>query len=373
MSNAAATRSDPAPMNATTDDSWFSRTLLNWFDRNGLHDLPWQDPRTPYRVWIAELMLQQTQVQVVIPYFQRFVQRFPHIDALAAAALDTVMPYWAGLGYYARARHAHRAAQLCVDHHDGDLPSDFAALCALPGIGRSTAGAILAQAWNQRFPILDGNVKRLFCRFDGLAGYPGQSAVNHRLWERATQRVQAPPAHRIADYTQAQMDFGATVCTRHRPLCSTCPFTSRCVAYRSAMVDSLPSRKPSKQLPTRSAVAVVTRNPNGEILLQRRPQSGIWASLWTLPQSDSTTALRQWCKAHLSKTRWKAAEQLTRIEHAFSHYRLSLDVWVIPSNGLLSHLCDTPDFRWVAPCQSAEIALPAPIRKLFSTICHAQP
>ena len=195
----------------------FSARLLAWFDRHGRHDLPWQHPRTPYRVWLSEIMLQQTQVATVIPYFLRFIERFPTLPELAAASTDDVMAHWAGLGYYSRARNLHAAARLCVQRHGGDLPRDLEALMALPGIGRSTAGAILTQAWGDRFPILDGNVKRVLCRLSGIDGWPGLPKVEKQLWGIAETLL---PAARLADYTQAQMDFGATLCPRSDPACA---------------------------------------------------------------------------------------------------------------------------------------------------------
>ena len=201
----------------------FSARLLAWFDHHGRHDLPWQHPRTPYRVWLSEIMLQQTQVATVIPYFLRFIERFPTLPDLAAASTDDVMAHWAGLGYYARARNLHAAAKACVKGHGGELPRDIEALHALPGIGRSTAGAILSQAWNDRFAILDGNVKRVLARFHGIAGWPGLPAVEKQLWALAEQHLRDVPDGRQADYTQAQMDFGATLCTRAVPACAICP------------------------------------------------------------------------------------------------------------------------------------------------------
>ena len=242
----------------------YTARLLAWFDRHGRHDLPWQHPRTPYRVWLSEIMLQQTQVATVIPYFLRFIERFPTLPDLAAASTDDVMAHWAGLGYYARARNLHAAAKACVNAHDGELPRDIEALHALPGIGRSTAGAILSQAWNDRFAILDGNVKRVLARFHGIAGWPGLPAVEKQLWALAEQHLRDVPDGRQADYTQAQMDFGATLCTRARPACAVCPLQDDCVARREGLVDALPTSKPSKQLPEREATALWLENPAGD-------------------------------------------------------------------------------------------------------------
>ncbi|HKN79229.1 MAG TPA: A/G-specific adenine glycosylase, partial [Lysobacter sp.] len=242
----------------------FADTLLAWFDVSGRHDLPWQHPRTPYRVWLSEVMLQQTQVRVVIPYFERFVAAMPDVRALAAASLDEVTALWSGLGYYARARNLHAAAKACVEHHDGDLPRDLAALMALPGIGRSTAGAILSQAWGDRFPILDGNVKRVLARVHGIEGWPGLPAIEKRMW--AIAEAQLPDA-RMADYTQAQMDFGATLCTRADPACVLCPLQSACVALREGRVDELPTPKPGKPLPERRALMLWIEDAAGNVLM----------------------------------------------------------------------------------------------------------
>ena len=232
------------------NDADIAHRLLAWFDRHGRHDLPWQHPRTPYRVWLSEIMLQQTQVSVVVGYFGRFVDALPDLPALARAPQDTVLALWSGLGYYARARNLHAAAKRCVEQHGGDLPRDLDALVALPGIGRSTAGAILSQAWNEPAPILDGNVKRVLCRVFGIDGWPGLPAVEKRLWAIAERLL---PQTRLADWTQAQMDFGATLCTRANPACAICPLQDVCVARREGRIAELPAPKPGKALPRREA------------------------------------------------------------------------------------------------------------------------
>lgn len=342
----------------------FATRLLTWFDQHGRHDLPWQHPRTPYRVWLSEIMLQQTQVATVIPYFLRFVERFPGLPELAAASTDEVMAHWAGLGYYARARNLHAAAKACVAAHGGELPRDFDALHALPGIGRSTAGAILAQAWNDRFPILDGNVKRVLARYHGIAGYPGLPAVEKSLWTLAAQHADAVPAGRLADYTQAQMDFGATLCTRARPACVLCPLQDDCVARRDGLTDALPTPKPSKQLPEREASALLLENAAGELLLQRRPPTGIWASLWTLPQADTDAGLREWFAREIDGD-YDAAEPLPLIVHTFSHYRLYLQPLRLRKVAARAAVRDNADLRWVARADLGALGLPAPIRKLL--------
>ncbi|MEL1263806.1 A/G-specific adenine glycosylase [Pseudoxanthomonas putridarboris] len=350
-------------MKAATTDT-FAHRLLAWFDVSGRHDLPWQHPRTPYRVWLSEIMLQQTQVATVIPYFQRFVERFPTLPDLAAASTDDVMAHWAGLGYYARARNLHAAAKACVAHHGGELPRDFDALHALPGIGRSTAGAILAQAWDDRFPILDGNVKRVLTRYHGIGGWPGLPAVEKQLWALAHAHVEHVPAGRLADYTQAQMDFGATLCTRARPACVLCPVNEDCVARREGLTEALPTPKPGKPLPEREAVALLLENTAGELLLQRRPPTGIWASLWTLPQADTDAGMRDWFAQEIAGD-YDNAEELPLIVHTFSHYRLHLQPLRVRKVALRDTVRDNDDLRWVARTDLATLGLPAPIRKLL--------
>ncbi|MNK42297.1 A/G-specific adenine glycosylase [compost metagenome] len=352
------TARDPAP----TDDAFVAR-LLPWFDGHGRHDLPWQHPRSPYRVWLSEIMLQQTQVSTVIPYFLAFLRVFPTLPDLAAASNDAVMAQWAGLGYYARARNLHAAAQRCVAEHGGTLPRDVEALNALPGIGRSTAAAILSQAWNDRFAILDGNVKRVLTRYHGIEGFPGLPAVEKVLWALADAHVQHVPDARLADYTQAQMDLGATVCTRSRPACVICPLQEECVARREGRIDDLPTPKPAKALPEREATALLLRDGQGRVLLQKRPDTGIWAQLWTLPQADSGSDLQDWFDAHVDGS-LDDADALPVLEHTFSHYRLHLQVLVQRVHGLRQ---EHPGLRWVAAADLPSLGLPAPIRKLLAS------
>jgi len=339
----------------------FAPRLLRWFDVNGRHDLPWQHPRTPYRVWLSEIMLQQTQVKTVIPYFERFVAALPTLPALAAAPRDEVMALWSGLGYYARARNLQAAAQRCVELHDGDLPRDLDALTALPGIGRSTAAAILSQAWGDRHAILDGNVKRVLTRFHGIDGYPGTPAVEKQLWSLAESHL---PSARMADYTQAQMDLGATLCTRSDPACVLCPLQDDCIARRDGRIAELPTPKPGKAVPQKYACVLWLENARGEILLHRRPPSGIWASLWTLPQADDAVALQQWF-AQQSHDDFAAAESLPAIDHAFSHYKLRLQPLRLRGIALRERVGDNDDLRWVGRGEFAALGIPAPIRKLL--------
>jgi A/G-specific adenine glycosylase len=340
--------------------SAFAQTLLAWFDRDGRHDLPWQHPRTPYRVWLAEIMLQQTQVQTVIPYYARFLAALPTLPDLAAADGDRVLALWSGLGYYARARNLHKAAQLCVERHGGELPQDFAALAALPGIGRSTAGAILAQAHGLRFPILDGNVKRTLTRMHGIAGWPGAGAVEKALWRIAEDHL---PHERLADYTQAIMDFGATLCTRHDPACVLCPLQDDCVARREGRVEQLPEAKPGKPLPERRTLMLLLHDDAGRVLLMRRPPAGVWAGLWSLPEVDGHDAARAFVVRH-AHADFDAGEALPLIEHQFSHYRLHIEPlrWRVSAALFVG---DNDDLRWQPADRLDEVGLPAPVRKLL--------
>ena len=268
------------PVTADPTDP-FARALLAWFDQHGRHDLPWQTDPTPYRVWVSEVMLQQTRVPTVLRYFPGFMERFPDVAVLAEAPLDDVLHLWSGLGYYARARNLHRAASVVRDAHDGRMPDQREALEALPGIGRSTAGAILALAHGQRHAILDGNVKRVLARYHLVEGWPGRSAVLDRLWGLAESHT---PRRRVAAYTQAIMDLGATVCTRSRPLCRACPLAESCGALSHGRTAELPSPRPKPTLPERTTAFLILRDSHGRVLLERRPPSGVWGGLWSFPE-----------------------------------------------------------------------------------------
>ncbi len=340
--------------------------LLAWFDRHGRHDLPWQHPREVYRVWLSEVMLQQTQVRTVIPYFERFVSALPDLAALAAAPLDTVLALWSGLGYYSRARNLHRCAQLCMEHHGGDLPRDIAALADLPGIGRSTAAAILAQVHGDRHAILDGNVRRVLARFHGVHGWPGSAAVQQRLWELADAHT---PARRTADYTQAIMDLGATVCTRAKPRCTTCPLAHACVALREGVVAMLPTPKPVRAIPERTTTMLVVHDAAGRFLLERRPPTGVWAGLWSLPECAGAGAIED----ELARRHARIAGPCTRLpelRHAFSHYRLRITPVRLRATHAARAIGDGDALRWAAPAELAGIGLPAPVRKLLESLAE---
>ena len=348
----------PAPGLA---DGEIAARLLAWFDRHGRVDLPWQHPRTPYRVWLSEIMLQQTQVSVVTGYFNRFVSALPDLPALARASQDEVLALWSGLGYYARARNLHATAKLCVERQGGDLPRDLDALIALPGIGRSTAGAILTQAWNDRAPILDGNVKRVLCRLFGIEGWPGTPTIEKKLWSIAATLL---PEARLADWTQAQMDFGATLCTRTSPACAICPLQDVCVARREGRIAELPAAKPGKPLPQRETRMLIAEDPEGRVLLWRRPPTGIWASLWSLPQHENLEEAQAWFQRHLDGD-LASARALPALDHGFTHFRLRIHPRLIAVNGTRAAIGDNADLRWASRAELAAIGLPAPVRKLL--------
>lgn len=340
--------------------------LLAWHDRHGRHDLPWQHPRSAYRVWLSEIMLQQTRVATVIPYFERFMQALPSLADLAAAHEDRVLALWSGLGYYRRARFVHQAARICVDRHDGRLPRDFDALLALPGIGRSTAGAILAQAHGLRFAILDGNVKRVLTRYHGVHGHPGRSAVEKALWKLAEQHT---PDQRVDDYTQAIMDLGATVCTRAKPACGSCPLADHCVALRDGLTDHLPERKPAKKLPRRRTVMLILRDDDGRILLERRGPQGVWSGLWSLPECNDNEAVS--AASGLADT--GRPQTLRTFTHTFSHYHL--EITPVLFSGATRHpaIADNADSRWCTRDDLADLGLPSPVRTLLETTMPAVP
>ncbi len=300
---------------------WFATQLLNWFDHHGRHDLPWQKPIEPYRVWISEIMLQQTQVATVIPYFERFVERFPNVESLATAPVDEVLHLWTGLGYYARARNLHKAAVQIVQDFDAVLPQTLEQLESLPGIGRSTAGAIRAIGHAKRAAILDANVKRVLTRFHAISGYPGTTTVANTLWALSESHT---PHKRLPDYTQAIMDLGATLCVRKLPVCGACPLHKQCRAFASAMVDQYPEAKPAKIKPERSCRMFVLQNSLGECFLEQRPAEGIWGGLWSPPQRDADYSDLQMLDELNLTSRCPSARQPV-FRHTFTHYHLDIE------------------------------------------------
>jgi len=345
----------------------FDNRLLDWFDKHGRKDLPWQLAITPYRVWVSEIMLQQTQVTTVIPYFERFIGRFPDISALANARQDDVLHLWTGLGYYARGRNLHKAAQLIQDTYEGKFPLDIEAVTALPGIGRSTAGAILSLCADQRHPILDGNVKRVLARYHAIDGWPGKPSVEKQLWQLANQHT--PHKHNAA-YTQAVMDFGATLCRRRKPLCSTCPLKSDCQALAQGRQTELPTSRPKKNIPTRKVAMLLLKNEQQQVLLQQRPPSGIWGGLWSLPELEAgsdTTHIQQWCERELGCK--VQIEQFAKpLRHTFSHFHLHIEPIVAQTSANANGVRDADATVWYNPAIPDARGLAAPVKNLLQTL-----
>jgi A/G-specific adenine glycosylase len=338
--------------------------LLAWFDAHGRHDLPWQAYRTPYSVWVSEIMLQQTQVATVIPYYERFMRRFPTAGALAAAPLDDVLKLWSGLGYYARARNLHRAAQVVAARFGGEVPARFDDLVDLPGIGPSTAGAIAAQAAGERRPILDGNVKRVLARYHAIDGWPGAPAVQRELWARAEEHT---PGERVADYTQAIMDLGATLCTRARPACTVCPLAEDCAACRAGTQTKHPAPRPKRPRAHRQVAVLVVRDPDGRVLLERRPASGIWGGLYSLPELGADDAADAWCERWLG-ARVSSTRPLVTIEHAFTHFDLDLRPLLLELAAAPSSVTDGRDRTWLHPSADLTVGVPAPVAALLRSL-----
>jgi A/G-specific adenine glycosylase len=344
----------------------FASRLLDWFDLHGRKGLPWQ-VADPYRVWVSEIMLQQTQVQTVIPYFNRFIGRFADVQALADAPLDEVLHHWSGLGYYARARNLHASAQKICDEFAGELPRTAAELEALPGIGRSTAAAILALSFGQRHAILDGNVKRVLARHAAVSGWPGSTAVAEQLWALSEKYT---PAERVGDYTQAIMDLGATLCTRSKPKCELCPLQIDCAAFALGKTGQLPESKPRKSKPLRETTMILVTQA-GRVLLERRPAAGIWGGLWSLPEvSDQAPA--DWCRQQLgtgavSETQW------AQLRHSFSHYDLDIRPVLLCLDGAPRLAHDVCDAVWYRPGDKPPGGIAAPVRKLLDLVAEMDP
>jgi len=339
----------------------FARRVVAWQMQHGRHDLPWQRARHAYAVWISEVMLQQTQVATVIPYYQRFMQRFPDISTLARATVDEVLQHWSGLGYYSRARNLHRAAVAIATEHEGRFPSDVPSIARLPGIGRSTAAAIAALAFGERCAILDGNVKRVLCRHFAVSGDPSASAVERSLWTIAEQLVPAAEAH---IYTQGMMDLGATVCVRHRPACELCPLSSDCIAFRTGRVNELPNARKRLDRPERSVAMLLLRHGD-RLLLEKRPAQGIWGGLWSLPEADIRADMRAESVRRFAVD-VEAVSALPALNHGFTHFSLRIEPWQVRVSAVHTQARE-PSISWLTVEQARDSALPAPIRKILST------
>lgn len=334
--------------------------LLSWHARAGRHDLPWQSPRTPYRVWVSEVMLQQTQVATVIPYFERFMARFPDVLALAEAPLDEVLHLWAGLGYYARARNLQRAARQIRDRHGGEFPRSFEAVAQLPGIGRSTAGAILALSFGERRPILDGNVRRVLTRWFGVDADPLARTTLEHLWTLAEA---CTPAQEVATYTQAIMDLGATLCVRRAPRCTACPIAEGCAARESGRQAELPRPRRRPQRPVRESIMLIARRTDGCVLLTRRPEQGIWGGLWCLPEFADRDGAQEFTRTRLRAAELAGASAEPPLRHGFTHFDLVIRPLVARCAGSAG-VQDT-DELWYNPRRPQGVGVPAPIRTLL--------
>jgi A/G-specific adenine glycosylase len=343
----------------------FSDPLLAWFGAHGRKELPWQyQPRDPYRVWVSEIMLQQTQVATVIGYFQRFMAAFPNIKSLAKANQDEVLHYWSGLGYYARARNLHRCAKMIVKDHQGIVPKDLEVLQNLPGIGRSTAGAIRSLAYGEFAPILDGNVKRVLTRYFAIDGWPGGGATLKALWQLSEQLT---PQHCTADYNQAMMDLGAMVCVRNQPACSDCPLRSGCQAYVQGETTRYPAAKPKKARPVRYTQLLILSDANGRILLEQRPPVGIWGGLWSLPECAIDVEAATWCQ-HEMGYQVTSLEPLVRRRHSFSHFHLEITPVLIFVKNPTDRLMDAGAQVWYNLSQPDDRGLAAPVLRILQEI-----
>ncbi|HEX9686121.1 MAG TPA: A/G-specific adenine glycosylase [Burkholderiales bacterium] len=340
----------------------FAANVIAWQKKHGRHDLPWQGTRDPYTIWLAEIMLQQTQVATVIPYYLRFLARFPDAAALAAAPLDDVLRLWSGLGYYSRARNLHRAAQVIATEHGGRFPRRFDDVAALPGVGRSTAAAICVFAYGKRHAILDGNVKRVLARYRGVKGYGGDGKVVDRLWREAQRLL---PRRNIEAYTQGLMDLGAAVCMRGKPRCTVCPVHGACIAYQRGWTGKLPARRPRKRLPHKRTTMLVLARA-GEVLLEKRPPAGIWGGLWCLPESGPKTDIGAHCLkrfgAHVIEV-----EALPRIAHGFTHFKLDIQPLRLRVSALVPDASE-PGVIWLPLEEARSAAIPAPVRRILAAL-----
>ncbi|MCC2639291.1 MAG: adenine glycosylase [Moraxellaceae bacterium] len=344
----------------------FAAAVLAWFDDHGRKTLPWQFDTTPYRVWVSEIMLQQTQVATVIPYYERFLARFPSVQALAEAPPDDVLHLWTGLGYYARARNLQKAAQALVTDFAGEFPATVDEIATLPGIGRSTAGAILSLSRQQRAVILDGNVKRVLARFHAVSETgPAQEKI---LWPLADAHT---PHERVHHFNQAMMDLGATVCTRSKPACLLCPLQEKCAALAQGEPTAYPGKKAAKVLPEKSTTLLVLVNAAGEVLLEQRPPAGIWGGLWSFPETAAADdeSLKRVLKDDWGLTR-KQPEWLPERGHTFSHYHLRMRPVLVRKaspqqvTGRAQHWCRLDDLP--------ALGLPAPIKQMLADFAAGQ-
>ena len=345
-----------------------SAKLLNWFDHNGRKNLPWQKNKTAYRVWVSEIMLQQTQVATVIPYYENFMQRFPDIQALANAAQDEVLSYWSGLGYYARARNLHKSAQIVRDAYKGKFPLHFDEVLGLPGIGRSTAGAILSFALNQRHVILDGNVKRVLSRLHRVDGWPGKASVLNELWTLAERYT---PQNRVADYNQAMMDLGASLCVRGKKAqCERCPLLDHCAAFKADMVASFPRSKPKKILPVRKVYMLMIYHARYGVYLEKRPPAGVWGGLWCFPQYPNDQGPGGWCIERLGY-KVKSTDNWQEMRHTFSHFHLDITPVLVEIENPENIVMEESSVLWYKLGQDKDRGYATPTMQLLDRLKEA--
>jgi len=343
--------------------SSISKRLLDWHARHGRKDLPWQVDRDPYKIWVSEIMLQQTQVGTVIPYFERFMDRFPAVQSLSNSSIDEVLHLWTGLGYYARARNLHRAAQIICRDYDGRFPTDANSACSLPGIGRSTANAILAFAFDQTLPILDGNAKRVLARHFRIRGWPGKKEVESKLWKHAENST---PEKRTADYTQAIMDLGATLCVRRQPLCTTCPIADTCQALLHGEQSLLPTPAPKREKPLRAVSMVMVRN-SGSVLLEKRPPSGIWGGLWSFPEVEPGADVQHHIFSRFGLS-IRIRDQWDVLRHSFTHFYLDITPVHAEVEKSETQIMENPGSVWYNLCQPDARGLAAPVKRLLNKL-----
>ena len=349
------------------DKKTFSQLVLTWFDKHGRKDLPWQKNRDAYHIWVSEIMLQQTRVESVIPYYEKFMQRFPSVKTLAEANVDEVLHYWTGLGYYARARNLHKTAQLICQQHDEAFPQKIEDVMALPGIGRSTAAAILTLSFNLPHAILDGNVKRVLARVFAVEGWPGTKKVEQQLWQYAEALLPEKKfAQDVAKYTQAMMDLGATLCTRSKPDCENCPVQNSCQAFAQQRQHELPTPKPSKKIPQREVVvAIIQDTEDQSIWLEKRPSTGIWGGLHSFPEFEDQIQLQSWIarKHKISES----IQELPSIQHTFSHFRLLMHPKLIRINNKPNGVMEDDLGVWYKMTDQ-KIGLAAPVKKVLAQV-----
>lgn len=342
-------------------DHNFAKQVLAWYDQHGRKHLPWQQDITPYKVWVSEIMLQQTQVSTVINYYIRFMDALPTIQTLADAPQDEVLHLWTGLGYYSRARNLQKTAQIIQQEHHGELPDTIEALCKLPGIGRSTAGAILSLSMNKRAPILDGNVKRVLCRYFAIEGYPGEAKITNSLWNIAEQLM---PNKRVNNYTQAMMDLGATLCTRTKPSCLICPIQNNCRAKIENKTANYPTPKPKKTLPRKTVIMPLFKYQNN-VLLYQRPNTGLWGGLWSLPELINEQEIEQYAtKNHIKIINQSPLKTLT---HTFSHFQLTIHPYVVEASTIPNKLAENNQI-WYNLHIPPRLGLAAPVKKLLANV-----